>query len=329
MNVFQFNLIILLFICLFNFLNCKINKNLCYERKKMNLNYDIIKNQLELNWKEGYNNVTILFGHVHHAGGTVVCSLVQSLYPSNKDNNCHHPDEFDRYKLPPTRGNKQIQLKFQRKTPWRFYSVEKMLPRELIFYGPFIYMIILRHPYILTISNYLRQKSLKGYTGSLTDYLKGDILSLGYYFNTYHSLFEFLAIEGNHFNQDKSKMYLEAFRKLEKFSVILLTDDLAQTSQLLKIKFGWNTTGLDIPISPNMLPIDQIHRNSQGPQERLLQYLSNLTISEKKLFRETLKDDLVIFRYARCLVDWEFNRLNLTSLPTYESKFKHIEDILK
>lgn len=315
-----------------NFLNyfCFLLKkdNFCFQRKNQNLNYEKIKEKLENNWKNGDKNVTILFGHVHHAGGTVVCSLVQSMYPSNPDNNCHHPDEFDRYKLPPTRDRKEIQLKFQQKSSWRFYSVEKMLPRELIFYGPFIYMIILRHPYLLTISNYLRQKTLKGYKGTLTEYLKGGIFSLGYYFNNYHSLFEFLAIEGNHFNQDKSQMYLEAYRKLEKFSVILLTDDLSQTSQLLKIKFGWNITGLDIPISSNMLPIDQIHRNSQGPQERLLQYLSNLTKSEKKLFRETLKDDLIIFKYARCLVQWEFNRLNMTSLPSYESKFHHIEQIL-
>ena len=142
----------------------------------------------------------------------------------------------------------------------------------------------------------------------------------------YHGFLEFLSVERQ---RNRSEMVREAFDKLDKFSVILLTDDMERSSQVLHHKFAWDLEGFDIHYSPNMTRADQIHRNSLGPQERLLRFLSkNLTTAEKKFFRRTLKSDLEIFRYARCSVQWQLQELSLPPLPDYEEKFGHLESLL-
>lgn len=315
----------------------------CFARKA-SLKYEAVKLNLESQWRNGLQNLTILFGHIHHAGGTVVCSNARKLTTCNPNNNCHHPDEFDRFRTPPTRGSKEEQLKFQREVPWRFYSVEKKMPSELILHGPFIYMIIFRHPYYLTISNYLRQRNLKGYSGTLKEYLTTTHhpLSSAGYFDTYHSFLEYLAIDTpsiipsskiyslfstSYSANLRAKLLRKAYRKLDKFSIILLTDDMGQSSEMLRHKLNWDVEGFNIHQSPNMSRADQIHRNSQGPLEKLYDYLRyNLTMEEKKLFQQTLRNDLEIFRYARCTVQWQLHSLSLPALPDYHSKFGHLED---
>jgi hypothetical protein len=299
--------------------------NFCFERKR-NLDYEETKLGLEQQWREG-RNVTIFFGHIHHAGGTAVCSHARRLMPCNPENNCHHPDEFSRFDSPPTRGSRKEQLKFQREAPWRFYSVEKKMPKDLVLGGPLIYMIIFRHPYYLTISNYLRQRRLKGYSGTLGQYLTGShhALSLSRYYDVYHGFLEFLSVDRQ---RNRSQMVQEAMDRLDKFSVILLTDDMASSSKVLGHKFGWDLDGFNIDYSPNMTRAEQIHRNSQGPQKRLLQFLAqNLTVEEKKLFRKTLRSDLEIFRYARCSAQWQLEVLSLPPLPDYKEKFADIESL--
>jgi hypothetical protein len=298
----------------------------CFERKR-NVEYEKTKLVLEKQWREGSRNLTIFFGHIHHAGGTAVCSHARKLMACNPSNNCHHPNEFSRLHPPPTQGSREEQLKFQRKVPWRFYSVEKKMPKELILHGPFLYMIIFRHPYYLTISNYLRQRNLKSYEGTLSQYLTSShhSLSLERYFNVYHGFLEFLAVAHR---RNRSEMVRKALDRLDKFSVILLTDDMESSSEVLHHKLAWDLDGFNIHYSPNMTRADQIHRNSQGPQERLLRFLSkNLTVAEKKLFRRTLKSDLQIFRYARCSVQWQLRELSLPPLPDYEEKFGDLEGL--
>jgi hypothetical protein len=298
----------------------------CYFQREWFSDYEAVKLRLEQSWREGDRNLTILFAHVHHAGGTSVCSHAMKFTTCNPDDNCHHPEEFNRFNPPPTRGSRDEQLRFQRETPWRFYSVEMRMPPEMILNGPFIYITILRHPYLLTISNFLRQKTLKGFKGSLEHYLTGhqSLASLvGNYFDVYRPLLDYFSIAPW---QPHLWRMREAYLKLEKFSVILLTDDMAHSAEVLKRKLDWDLEGFDIRYSANMSRADQIHRNSQGPRRRLIEYLfHNLTTREKHLFRVTLKDDLKIFRSARCLVQRQLQRLSLPPLPSYHSKFGALE----
>jgi hypothetical protein len=295
----------------------------CFGRES---EYEMVKLELERRWRDGDQNLTIFFAHVHHAGGTAVCSHATKMTTCNPDNNCHHPDEFNLFNPPPTHGTREEQLRFQRETPWRFYSVEKQMPLEMVLNGPFLYLTILRHPYLLTISNFLRQRTLKGYRGSLGKYLTGRqrLLSLSAnYFDTYQPLLEYFAIDPW---QPHARRMRQAFEKLEKFSVILLTDDMGRSAELLRLKLGWDLEGFDIRYSANMSRADKIHRNSQGPTSRLVNYLIlNLTSREKRLFRATLRDDLAIFRYARCLVQRQLGTLSLPPLPAYRSKFGALE----
>ena len=314
--------------------------------------YEHIKLELERQWRNGAPNVTILFSHLHHAGGTAVCHLARRHTTCNYKSNCHHSSEFT-LQGSPVSGSRETQLQFQKSTDWRFYSVEKRMPRELILGGPFIYVIVLRHPYLLTASNYLRQRQLFGYRGSLWHYIGRKYLDpadLTHYFNHYHSWSSFLAVDERSTAQSllfpmatvNSKRVLQRGRaRLEKFSVILLTDDMSLTAPLLGRKLGWDysallrttrTSGKNQTIMRPKSHQEQqasVDRNSRGPQEELIDFLGRLSEKDRIMFRSHLNGDLQLFRYGRCLAQKQLEKEGLPPLDPYEDKFGELEKLLE
>ena len=113
--------------------------------------------------------VTLLFGHVHHAGGTAICLLARQNTITNPKDNCNHPQEFKGPPPAPSSGSISEQVAFQRSSPWQFYSVELQMPRHIKYNGPFIYGAILRNPYILLMSQFRRSQVKFQFKGDLID----------------------------------------------------------------------------------------------------------------------------------------------------------------
>lgn len=115
------------------------------------------------------SKVTMLFGHVHHAGGTAFCLLARNNTVTNPKDNCNHPQEFKGPPYAPTSGSIAEQVAFQHHSPWQFYSVELRMPTHLKFNGPFIYGIIFRNPYLLLMSQFRRSQNKFQFKGDLID----------------------------------------------------------------------------------------------------------------------------------------------------------------
>ena len=125
------------------------------------------------------SRVTLLFGHVHHAGGTAFCLLARNNTVTNPRDNCNHPDEFKGPPSAPTSGSISQQVAFQRQSPWQFYSVELQMPLHLKYNGPFIYGAILRNPYLLLMSQYRRSQVKFHFKGDLIDLVHWQLKYVG------------------------------------------------------------------------------------------------------------------------------------------------------
>jgi hypothetical protein len=271
-------------------------------------NYDKTRRDLENKYNNKSNKITMLFGHLHHAGGTGICELARKNVQTNPRDNCNHPDEFNTTKIAPTKGSIKQQLQFQRTSSWNFYAVELNMPTEMIFSGPFIYSMVMRHPYVWLLSQYRRIKIAPQF------HFDGSILQLitlifqhsnfqnsnftfnynkiNHNTNCYRGIAEFiLGRHGNTLLSNKG-IYNLAVQRIQKFSVILLTEHMKTTAEMFKIKFGWNITGFgESPV------------NSYGSEDDLLQVAQNLTLQEKRIVKWYCSIDLQIYYYTRCLIN--------------------------
>ena len=260
-------------------------------------------------------NVTMLFGHLHHAGGTAVCQLARQNIPTNLKSNCNHPNEFSNVITPPTRGTIKEQLLFQQRTNWRFYSVELLMPKELLYEGPFLYSIILRHPYILLLSQYRRLQIKFNFHGGIIDLIKHQFLRVNSTFipsralksNYYRGIGGFILGKFQETSRTNQEILNEVIERLERFSIILLTEEMSITGQLFHLKFNWNTS----QYGENLI-------NSHGNLSNLIQLAKNLTIEDKRFIKWYCSIDILIYRYGRCLINEELKKyLNKERISNY------------
>jgi hypothetical protein len=283
------------------------------------------KKSLEQQYLEKSHNVTILFGHVHHAGGTAICLLARNNTVANPNSNCNHPREFRG--TSPTTGSIQEQLLFQRSTPWKFYAVELKMPRNLIFGGPFLYSIVLRNPYVLFFSQYRRAVTRFSFNGTLTQFAETQLSRVGTAnldLNKMHS-----SISDNYFrgqvgfllgrygptNRTDDEIMSLAIKRLQRFSVIILTEYMRETGILFQFKFGWN--------------LDHFGKtavNSHGPMSTLLQAMRGLSPSEVHFIRRHCNLDMKLYQYAKCLVERDLAVYN-ASLPSQLNQYDEANSI--
>lgn len=272
------------------------------------------------------SSITMLFGHLHHAGGTSVCELARNNIQTNLKSNCNHPNEFSK-KIPPTRGTITEQLLFQKQTNWKFYAVELSMPQDLLFEGPFIYSIIIRHPYLLLLSQYRRSKTKFQFQGTLKDLVKYQFSRVNSSFdlnkistsNYYRGIAGFILGKYQETFHTNDEIFQEVVERLERFSVILLTEELSTTGQIFKLKFNWNTT----KFGENLV-------NSHGNISELLTMANNLSIDDKKFVKWYCQIDLLIYQYSRCLINEEltkYSHLNIKLLKKYSKDLIEMEKI--
>jgi hypothetical protein len=341
----------------------------------INKDHEIMRLQLEEQYTlNSFNrSIKMVFGHVHHAGGTAVCQLARNNVKTNSKSNCNHPLEFSHTKIPPTRQRVTEQIQFASQTSWDFYAVELSMPQELTFSGPFLYSIILRHPYLLLLSQYRRARVKFQFNGTIQDLIS-------FQFQRVQSSFNYSKLALNHQQERQEKIisttrdetrggeeeggearevnyyrgiagfilgkysetslssesiYQETIRRLEHFSVILLTEEMAFTAQLFHLKFGWN---ISESYGHSLI-------NSHGTGGELLALARSLSQADREFIRWYGEIDLRVYSYGRCLVEREFKRLlkkrgestgvgriaeegNKFKFPEYSEELKKLERII-
>lgn len=302
----------------------EINSNCNIKNKSI----EIIKRNLEEKYLNtsfsSLNSISMLFGHLHHAGGTAVCELARKNINTNLKNNCNHPNEFRKDILPPTRGTINEQIIFQKTTNWKFYAVEISMPRELIFEGPLIYSIILRHPYLLLLSQYRRLMIKFQFKGSIKDVIQHQLsrfntsidLNKIYSTNYYRGIAGFILGKYQETSKSNQDILQEVIQRLERFSIILLTEEMSISGQLFNLKFHWNTT----KFGENLV-------NSHGNLSELLNMAKNFSIEEKRFIEWYCSIDLLIYQYGRCLINEELKKYSNNNVKLLKKLSKELLEI--
>jgi hypothetical protein len=281
------------------------------------------------------NKVTLLFGHVHHAGGTAFCQLARKNTIANMKDNCNHPLEFKGPPSAPTSGPIAQQLSFQRSSPWLFVSVELKMPQHLKISGPFIYGIILRNPYILLMSQYRRSQVKFQFKGDLIDLIHLQLKYVGITSVDYRKHIDLLEHERhdqggmrvatsqpvvNYFrgqagfllgrfgptNFSDSTIFNMAKRRLQRFSVIALTEFMVESGVVFGAKLNWNVNDFG-----------RRAVNSNGDADKLVSDLKALSGSDLAFVRYYTRVDILLYQYAKCLLEKEHLRLTNRSLSSY------------
>jgi hypothetical protein len=290
-----------------------------------------LEQQFYLSTKKN-NTIKMLFGHLHHAGGTAVCQLARNNLKTNLKSNCNHPLEFSQKETPPTRGTLTEQLQFASKTSWDFYAVELSMPQELTYSGPLIYSIVIRHPYLLLLSQYRRARVKFQFNGTLQDLIAYQFQRVHSSFNHskipvvkardgtmakgrsverqkrgerkavvnyYRGIAGFILGKYSETSQSSESIYQETIRRLEHFSVILLTEEMSLTAQLFYLKFNWNITE----------SYGQSLVNSHGTGGELLSLARSLNSHDREFIRWYGEIDLMVYSYCRCRLEREFKEI--------------------
>jgi hypothetical protein len=290
------------------------------------------------------NRVTFLFGHVHHAGGTAFCLLARNNTLANPKDNCNHPDEFKGPPSAPTSGSISQQVAFQRMTPWQFYSVELHMPQHLKYNGPFIYGAILRNPYLLLMSQYRRSQVKFQFKGDLIDLIHLQLKYVGVTTINYRNHMTNLrqeqqslsmrssaeteteqlrsrnAAPRNYFrgqagfilgqfgptNYTDATIFNMAKRRLKRFSVVALTEFMVESGVVLGAKLGWRVDGFGQRVV-----------NSNGAMDQLVSDLLALSAEEHMFVRYYAGVDVLLYQYAKCLLEREYYQVTNTSLHSY------------
>lgn len=296
-------LVILLCICLE--LQCRIEVQHSCNHK---YDYAIIsqRQQLEEHYRLNSTGLTILFGHIHHAGGTAVCQLARNNTKTNHRDNCNHPLEFKGDA--PTRGTPTEQLQFQQSSDWGFYAVEVKMPEEMVVGGPFLYALVLRHPYLLLLSQYRRKMLIFQFKGDITSFIiyklkhGNDTVNLNQ--NYYRGEAGFILGKEGPADVSDNIVLEQVKKRLDLFSVILLTERMRATGKLFSMKFGWNTEHFGVE-----------RVNSHGELNELLRMAKQMTFAEKKLIRTYIAVDMALYHYAWCLVRQQLRAENIDIGP--------------
>jgi hypothetical protein len=102
--------------------------------------------------------------------------------------------------------------------------------------------------------------------------------------------------------------------RLNKFSVILLTEEMEATGRMFEIKFGWDTS----MFGKNFV-------NSNGNQTNLLEMIHSISPEERSFVRKYAAVDIQLYHYARHLVDTMF-RLHNAPAPFPHYQFSAIDN---
>lgn len=304
---------ILLFLVYFpllgHFLSCPI-LNVTHQQLKLSLELEYSKLTLSSSSTSPSStsrpHITMLFGHLHHAGGTAVCQLARKNVITNLKSNCNHPHEFSKTIIPPTRGTIQDQLTFQQTTSWNFYAVELSMPTQLLYDGPFLYSIIIRHPYLLLLSQYRRAKAKFQFEGTIPDLISYQFSRVHATFNLssipltnyYRGIAGFILGKFSSTSISSKQIYEEVIQRLDYFSVILLTENMSYSAQQFALKFSWNIT-----------EYGQSLVNSHGDVSELLDLARSLSDEEKKFIQWYSEIDLQIYKYCRCRIERDIKNL--------------------
>ena len=270
---------------------------------------------------KGRGNITILFGHIHHAGGTAVCQLARKNTIANPTSNCNHPNQFSGAN--PVTGSTKQQLQFQRSTPWKFYMTELKMPKNMIFGGPFLYGIVLRHPYLLLLSQQRRAKLIHKLNLTVQQYVAlqhhkaergGGPHLTATSNNTLRGQAGFILGRYGATNMSDMAIFEAVKRRLDRFSVLLLTEDMVSSGQLFSLKWGWEVD-----------TFGKQRVNSHGDWTELLDMYKGMSNEDKEFMERHTSVDMRIYHYARCVVQRELARVGHT---LGEYSLQYFDDII-
>ena len=325
-----------------HFANATFDITSCHNWKRRN-SRQRVKTELERRYRSQHstmklseelfrdkNKVTLVFGHVHHAGGTAICQLARNNTLTNPKNNCNHPLEFKGLDAAPTRSSIKRQLAFQHQSPWLFYMVELMMPRHMKFSGPFIFGAVLRNPYLLLMSQFRRAKARFQFSGDLIDLVHLQLKYVGITDVNFRSHMPDGALPSrsdiygheprNYFrgqagfilgrfgptNATDSFILNMAKRRLNRFSVVALTEFMVESGIVLSSKLDWKV-------------FDFGHKviNSNGASELLVAELMSLSQRDREFVSFFCRIDIMLYYHAKCLLEKEYKLITNQSMREY------------
>jgi hypothetical protein len=250
-------------------------------------------------------NLTIIFGHIHHAGGTAVCQLARNNTFANPTSNCNHPNQWSGSN--PVIGTVADQLEYQRSTRWKFYAVELKMPEQMIFGGPFLYTLVLRHPYILLLSQQRRAKLIHKLDLGIKDLVKlqtkragGERTPKDSEKNSLRGQAGFILGKYGPTKMLDTEIFEATKRRIDRFSVLLITEDMENSGKLFNLKLGWDISNFG-----------KKRVNSHGDNEELIALYKSMSHEDKLYMKWVTAVDMKIYHYARCVVQRELEKVDM------------------
>lgn len=269
--------------------------------------------------REHGGNLTIIFGHIHHAGGTAVCQLARHNTMANPSSNCNHPNQWSG--INPITSTIADQLEYQRTTRWKFYAVELKMPEKMIFGGPFLYSLVMRHPFVLLLSQQRRAKLIHNLDMNIKELVKFQIKKAGgeratetSAKNTLRGQAGFILGKYGPTNMTDGEIFEATKRRIDRFSVLLLTEDMENSGKLFNIKFGWNVSNFG-----------KKRVNSHGDWDELIDLFKAMPLEDKQYLKWVTAVDMKVYDYARCVVQRELANVGM-SLGVYS--LSHFDELI-